>query len=274
MRVCCTQAKDVGAPPFPHLLFPEKPPSAAAAPPTMSQEELKKKAAHQAVELVESGMVLGLGTGSTAAHALDRIGELLRQGKLRDIVGIPTSKKTEAHAAAVGIPMSDLGAHPVVDLSIDGADEVDPELNLVKGRGGSLLREKMIEGASKRFVVIVDETKLVERIGGSGMAVPVEVVPFGWQLTMGRLKGLFEGHEGCEARLRGAAADGRPFVTDNGNYVVDLYFEEGIRRDLHLLSDQILRITGVAEHGIFIGMASSVIVAGGDGVTVLERPNK
>ncbi|CAA6671399.1 unnamed protein product [Spirodela intermedia] len=253
MRVCYTQAKDVGAPPFPHLLFPEKPPSsAAAAAPTMSQEELKKKAAHQAVELVESGMVLGLGTGSTAAHALDRIGELLRQGKLRDIVGIPTSKKTEAHAAAV-----------------------DPELNLVKGRGGSLLREKMIEGASRRFVVIVDETKLVERIGGSGLAVPVEVVPFGWQLTMGRLKGLFEGYEACEARLRrAAAADDRPFVTDNGNYVVDLYFEDGIRRDLHLLSDQILRITGVAEHGVFIGMASSVIVAGRDGVTVMERRPK
>ncbi|CAA7408494.1 unnamed protein product [Spirodela intermedia] len=276
MRVCYTQAKDVGAPPFPHLLFPEKPPSsAAAAAPTMSQEELKKKAAHQAVELVESGMVLGLGTGSTAAHALDRIGELLRQGKLRDIVGIPTSKKTEAHAAAVGIPLSDLGAHPVVDLSIDGADEVDPELNLVKGRGGSLLREKMIEGASRRFVVIVDETKLVERIGGSGLAVPVEVVPFGWQLTMGRLKGLFEGYEACEARLRrAAAADDRPFVTDNGNYVVDLYFEDGIRRDLHLLSDQILRITGVAEHGVFIGMASSVIVAGRDGVSVMERRPK
>ncbi|KAG6525441.1 hypothetical protein ZIOFF_015397 [Zingiber officinale] len=123
-----------------------------------SQDDLKRIAALCAVELVRSGMVLGLGTGSTAAHALDRIGDLLRGGDLRDIVGIPTSEW------AAGIPLTDLAAHPVVALSIDGADEVDPALNLVKGRGGSLLREKMVEGASRRFVVIVDDSKLVPRL--------------------------------------------------------------------------------------------------------------
>ena len=268
MRVCCALLRDVrGSPSCSHLFPPEM---AAISPPALTQEELKKIAAHRAVEEVRSGMVLGLGTGSTAAHALDRIGDLLRSGELKNIVGIPTSLKTEAHAKSVGIPLSDLGSHPVVDLSIDGADEVDPDLNLVKGRGGSLLREKMIEGASKRFVVIVDESKMLERIGGSGMAVPVEVVKFGWQLTLARLEKVFEGFEDCEGRLR-KGEDGGPFMTDNGNYVVDLFFREGIKRDLNLVSDEILRITGVAEHGIFIGMASSVVVAGRDGITVIQR---
>jgi len=113
-----------------------------------------------------------------AKHAVDRIGEMLRQGKLKNIVGIPTSTKTHEQAVSLGIPLSDLNEHPVVDLAIDGADEVDQHLNLVKGRGGSLLREKMVEGACKKFVVIVDETKLVEYLGGSGLAMPVEIIPF------------------------------------------------------------------------------------------------
>ncbi|KAG1346980.1 putative ribose-5-phosphate isomerase 2 [Cocos nucifera] len=270
---------------FPHLLYSEKPPiPASLAPPPVVEppaartpDDLKRIAAHRAVELLESGMVVGLGTGSTAAHALDRIGELLRRGVLRDIVGIPTSKKTEAHAAAVGIPLSDLHAHPIVDISIDGADEVDPSLNLVKGRGGSLLREKMIEGASRRFVVIVDDSKMVPCLGGSGLAVPVEVIPFCWGHTLGRLRSLFEGVPGFDVKLRRAAVaagDGgkdEPFVTDNMNYIVDLFFENGIHGDLDLISDKILRITGVVEHGMFLGMASSVIIAGKDGVTVLDE---
>uniref|UniRef100_A0A1D1XUD6 ribose-5-phosphate isomerase n=1 Tax=Anthurium amnicola TaxID=1678845 RepID=A0A1D1XUD6_9ARAE len=283
MRACCSQQMAV---PFSHHLSSEKapspsalatppppPPNVAMAPPSLpppTQDDLKRVAAHRAVELVEPGMVLGLGTGSTAAHALDRIGELIRRGDLRGVVGIPTSRWAEARAAAAGIPLSDLGAHPVVDISIDGADEVDPGLNLVKGRGGSLLREKMVEGASRRFVVIVDETKLVRRIGASDHAVPVEVVPFGWQLTLARLRRVFEGHESCEARLR-RGGEGEPFVTDNGNYIVDLFFdkERGIERDLREVSDQILRVIGVVEHGMFLGMASSVIVAGTGGVTEL-----
>ncbi|KAK8627566.1 hypothetical protein V6N13_135175 [Hibiscus sabdariffa] len=164
----------------------------------LTQDELKKMAAYKAVEYVESGMVLGLGTGSTAKHAVDRIGELLRQGKLTNIIGIPTSKQTQEQAISLGIPLSDLDSHPTVDLAIDGADEVDPHLNLVKGRGGSLLREKMVEGACKKFVCIVDESKLVKHLGGSGLALPVEVVPFCWKFTAGKLQNLFKDW-GCAA---------------------------------------------------------------------------
>ncbi|WOL13955.1 putative ribose-5-phosphate isomerase 1 [Canna indica] len=172
--------------PLPHRLHSDHPqPAVAATPPTafLSQDELKCVAAHRAVELVESGMVLGMGTGSTAAHALDRIGELLRC----DVLSILTSEWATGRVAAAGIPLVDLNTHPIVDLSIDIADEVDPALYLVKGRGGSLLREKMVEGASHRFVVIVDEYKIVSRLGASGLTVPVEVIPFGWVLSLRRL---------------------------------------------------------------------------------------
>ncbi|KAG0449389.1 hypothetical protein HPP92_027342 [Vanilla planifolia] len=264
----CSQSIDLMLP-FGGRLAVEKPPANRA----MAQDDLKRIAAHRAVDLVESGMVLGLGTGSTAVHALDRLGELIRRGVLRDIVGIPTSKKTEAHARSVGIPLTDLNANPVVDLSIDGADEVDPHLNLVKGRGGSLLREKMIEGASRRFVVIVDETKMVNRLGGSGLAVPVEVIPFGWNFTMGKLRRLFDHVEGFDLKLRTEAGDEKaPSVTDNSNYVVDLFFENGIRGDLEEISDAILKIVGVVEHGMFLGLATSVIIARKDGgVTVMKK---
>ncbi|ESR61542.1 hypothetical protein CICLE_v10016309mg [Citrus x clementina] len=181
-------------------------PLSSPPPVILTQDELKKIAAYKAVEFVESGMVLGLGTGSTAKHAVDRIGELLRQGKLTNIVGIPTSKKTHEQAVSLGIPLSDLDSYPVVDLAIDGADEVDPFMNLVKGRGGSLLREKMVEGACKKFVVIVDESKLVPHLGGSGLAMPVEVVPYCWKFTAKRLQDLFEDC-GCVAKLRTTGAE-------------------------------------------------------------------
>ncbi|KAG6524395.1 probable ribose-5-phosphate isomerase 1 [Zingiber officinale] len=251
-----------------------------------SQDDLKRIAALPAVELVRSGMVLGLGTGSTAAHALDRIGDLLRGGNLRDIVGIPTFEWATARAAAAGIPLTDLAAHPVVDLSIDGADEVDPALNLVKGRGGSLLREKMVEGASRRFVVIVDGSKLVPRLGGSGLAIPVEVIPFGWALTLRRLQNLFNGTPGFNLKLRTASINAKasaftekeseiePFVMDNKNYIVDLFFEDGIHGDLQAISDDLLRITGVVEHRMFLGLATSVIVARKDGVVLMDKEAK
>lgn len=233
----------------------------------LTQDELKKIAAYKAVEFVESGMVLGLGTGSTAKHAVDRIGELLRQGKLANIVGIPTSKKTHEQAVSLGIPLSDLDSHPVVDLAIDGADEVDPFMNLVKGRGGSLLREKMVEGACKKFVVIVDESKLVPYLGGSGLAMPIEVVPFCWKFTAKRLQDLFEDC-GCVAKLRTTGE--QPFVTDNGNYVIDLYLKKDIG-DLKVASDNILRLAGVVEHGMFLDMATTVIVASELGVTIRNK---
>ncbi|KAJ4709791.1 Ribose-5-phosphate isomerase [Melia azedarach] len=260
---------------FPHLISAEKPSSmetslSSLSPPPviLTQDELKKIAAYKAVEFVESGMVLGLGTGSTAKHAVDRIGELLRQGKLKNIVGIPTSKKTHEQAVSLGIPLSDLDSCPVIDLAIDGADEVDPYMNLVKGRGGSLLREKMVEGVCKKFVVIVDESKLVSHLGGSGLAMPVEVVPFCWKFTAKRLQDLFEDC-GCVAKLR-TAGERQPFVTDNGNYIIDLYFKKDIG-DLKVASDNILRLAGVVEHGMFLDMATTVIVAGELGVTIKHK---
>ncbi|ESR61543.1 hypothetical protein CICLE_v10016309mg [Citrus x clementina] len=242
-------------------------PLSSPPPVILTQDELKKIAAYKAVEFVESGMVLGLGTGSTAKHAVDRIGELLRQGKLTNIVGIPTSKKTHEQAVSLGIPLSDLDSYPVVDLAIDGADEVDPFMNLVKGRGGSLLREKMVEGACKKFVVIVDESKLVPHLGGSGLAMPVEVVPYCWKFTAKRLQDLFEDC-GCVAKLRTTGE--QPFVTDNGNYVIDLYLKKDID-DLKVASDNILRLAGVVEHGMFLDMATTVIVASELGVTIRNK---
>ncbi|KAL8228966.1 hypothetical protein R6Q57_013866 [Mikania cordata] len=253
----------------------KKPTATAAAimasPPQLilTQDDLKKIAAYKAVEFVESGMVLGLGTGSTAKHAIDRIGELLRQGKLSNIIGIPTSTKTHEQALALNIPLSDIDTHPVLDLAIDGADEVDPDMNLVKGRGGSLLREKMIEGCCKKFVVIVDESKLVNYIGGSGLAMPVEIVPFCWKFTAQKLQSLFE-DSGCVAKLRVSPENGKPYVTDNGNFIVDLYFKKDIG-DLRAAGDAILRVAGVVEHGMFIDMATTLIVAGELGVTVRNK---
>ncbi|KAI3956949.1 hypothetical protein MKX01_000983 [Papaver californicum] len=238
--------------------------------PVLTRDELKKIAAHKAVDYVESGMVLGLGTGSTAYYAVNRIAELLKQGKLNNIIGIPTSKRTEEQALSLGIPLSDLDTHPVLDLAIDGADEVDSYLNLVKGRGGSLLREKMVEGACRKFVVIVDEFKMVKTLGGSGLAMPVEVVPFCWKFTATQLQNLFR-EAGCVAKLRVAdGGGGKPYLTDNANYIVDLYFKRDIG-DLKAASDEILRLAGVVEHGMFIDMATTVIIAGVCGITVKNK---
>lgn len=182
--------------------------------------------------------------------------------------------KTRQQAVSLGIPLSDLDKHPVLDLAIDGADEVDPFMNLVKGRGGSLLREKMVESACKKFVVIVDETKLVKNLGGTGGAVPVEVVPFCWKFSETRLQKLFveKFDVGCVAKLRvtGNGEEEKPFVTDNNNYIVDLFFEKEIG-DLETASDEILRLPGVVEHGMFLNMATTLIVAGELGVTMKHK---
>ncbi|XP_059316816.1 probable ribose-5-phosphate isomerase 2 [Lycium ferocissimum] len=243
--------------------------SSSLSPVILSQDELKKVAAYKAVEFVESGMVVGLGTGSTAKHAVDKIAELLNTGKLKNIVGIPTSKITHEQAVSLGIPLSDLNKHPIVDLAIDGADEVDPQMNLVKGRGGSLLREKMVEGACKKFIVIVDESKLVNHIGGSGLAMPVEIVPFCWEFTLKRLEMLFI-EAGCVGKLRKVGNGEEIYVTDNGNYIIDLYFKKDMG-DLKAASDAILRLAGVVEHGMFIDLATTVIVAGKLGVSVTNK---
>ncbi|MQM04190.1 hypothetical protein Taro_036982 [Colocasia esculenta] len=236
--------------------------------PVLTQDELKKQAASKAVEYVKSGMVLGLGTGSTAAFVVAEIGELLAASKLADIVGVPTSKRTFEQALSLGIPLSTLDDHPHIDLAIDGADEVDPALNLVKGRGGALLREKMVEAASDKFVVVVDDSKLVSGLGGSGLAMPVEVVQFCWKYNLTRLQELFK-EEGCEAKLR-LDGDGKPYVTDNSNYIVDLYFKTPIR-DAAAAGEEISAFEGVVEHGLFLDMASAVIIAGKEGISVQTK---
>ncbi|KAK7284262.1 hypothetical protein RJT34_19006 [Clitoria ternatea] len=235
---------------------------------TLTQDDLKKLAADKAVDYVKSGMVLGLGTGSTAAFVVSKLGHLLSSGQLTDIVGVPTSKRTEEQARSLGIPLSVLDDHPRLDLAIDGADEVDPDLNLVKGRGGALLREKMVEAASDKFVVVVDDTKLVDGLGGSGLAMPVEVVQFCWKYNLVRLRDLFK-EEGVEAKLR-LEENGKPYVTDNSNYIVDLYFKTPIKDSL-AAGAEISALEGVVEHGLFLNMATSVIIAGKSGVEVRNK---
>ena len=169
---------------------------------------------------------------------------------------------------STGIPLSILDDHPSLDLAIDGADEVDPDLNLVKGRGGALLREKMVEAASAKFVVVADDTKLVTGLGGSGLAMPVEVVQFCWKYNLIRLQELFK-EEGVEAKLR-LSEGGKPYVTDNSNYIVDLYFKTPIR-DALAAGKEISTLEGVVEHGLFLNMATAVIIAGKNGVEVKNK---
>ena len=224
-----------------------------------AQQQFKQAAAESAVTLVEDGMILGLGTGSTAKLAVDALGKRVAGG-LR-VTGIPTSEATAAQARSLGSPVSTLDEHPEIDLTIDGADEVEAgTLNLIKGRGGALLREKIVASASKGLAIIVDDSKQVERLG-SKFAVPVEVVPFGWRATARKLEAL-----GAKAELR-SAADGKPYITDGGHYIVDCKFAP--ITDPPKLDRELNSIVGVVEHGLFLHMATQVIVAGQDGVKVL-----
>lgn len=226
-------------------------------------EELKREAGRRAAEFVGDGMVVGLGSGSTARYATLRIAQRLREGALRDIVGVPTSEDTALLARSEGIPLGTLSEHPHIDVTIDGADEVDPDLNLIKGLGGCHLREKIVAHATERLVIVVDEGKLVERLG-TRAPVPVEVIRFGWENTQRAL--AWTGAE-CTLRLAGG---GTPFVTDEGNYIVDCRYPRGID-DALALSCALNGIPGVVENGLFLGMAWTVVVAGAEGVRVLER---
>jgi ribose 5-phosphate isomerase A len=226
------------------------------------RERQKRAAAERAVTFIQSGMRLGLGTGSTAKHVLDVLGERLRDGTLRDIGGVPTSRATADYARQLGIPVLDLDVAPRLDLAIDGADEVAPDLNLIKGLGGALLWEKIVESAAARFVVVVDESKLVTRLGEKA-PVPVEVVPFGWRSLLPRFEAA-----GAQPALR-TGDDGTPFVTDGGHYIVDCRFPGGIADSARTAA--LLRApAGVVETGMFIGMASAVVIAGA-AVRVVER---
>jgi ribose 5-phosphate isomerase A len=240
----------------------------------VSQDELKKLVGYKAVDdYVKSGMVVGLGTGSTAYFAVERVGEKLKSGELTDIVAIPTSIRTKEQAEGLGIPLVTLDTHSRLDVSIDGADEVDPDLNLVKGGGGALFREKIVEIASDKFIVIVDESKITEGLG-PGFPVPVEIVPFCHEHTM-RVIGGLPSCEGCKPVLRLGSASNNKIdgdeiaITDNGNYIVDLHFDQPIK-DPVAMASELKNTVGVVEHGLFCGMSTAVIIAGSDGISVKE----
>lgn len=227
---------------------------------------LKQKAAQAALDLVKDGMCLGLGSGSTASIFIEMLGARLKEGKLRFITGVPTSQATAALAQQVGIPLTSLEFCTEVDLALDGADEVDPDLNLIKGLGKALLREKIIEIHARRLVIIVDESKLVERLGRGPL--PIEIVQFQFQAHLRWLASL---SSRAELWLDEA---GKPFVTDNGNYLARCWFEADGQpgmRDAYALAKALSERPGIVEHGLFLNMASEVIVAGQDGIRRLER---
>jgi len=228
----------------------------------MDIPQLKREAGWYAVDFVESGMVLGLGHGSTAVFAVRCIAQLLREGRLRDVLGVPCSRQVEAEAQELGIPLTTLDQHPTIDLTIDGADEVDPDLNLIKGGGGALLREKIVAQASRREIIVVDESKLSPALG-THWPVPVEVALFGWHTQSAYLESL-----GAQATLR-VENDGTPFRTDQGNLILDCYF--GPISDPIQLATRMNERAGIVEHGLFLGLATDVIVAGARGIRHLKR---
>jgi len=239
-----------------------------------TQDELKQQVGYKAVDdYVKSGTVIGLGTGSTAAFAVERVGEKLKSGELTDIIAIPTSIRTKEQAESLGIPLATLDTHSDLDVAIDGADEVDPALNLVKGGGGALFREKIVEKCATKFVVIVDESKLCDGLG-PGFPIPVEIVPFCHEHTMKQIAKL-PALQGCKPVLRlgniaNNTPDGtEPAITDNGNYIVDLEFTEPLK-DAEAAAEQLKNTIGVVDHGLFIGMTTACIIAGKDGITVKE----
>jgi ribose 5-phosphate isomerase A len=216
----------------------------------------KQAAAEAAVAFVESGMLLGLGHGSTVAYALQALAAQLESGELKDISAVPCSQATAAAAERLGIPLTTLDAHPNLDLTIDGADEVDPNLNLIKGGGGALLREKIVAQASRRKIIIVDQSKL-SPVLGTNYPLPVEVTPFGWTDQRAFLARLAK-----EVILRAVSND--PILSDGGNYLLDCYF--GPIENLYQLAQLLEGRAGIVEHGLFLNLATDLIVAGPDGV--------
>ena len=226
-------------------------------------ETLKREAAREALDRVRSGMRLGLGSGSTMRHFVDLLGEALASGRFSDIVGVPTSEATRAQAASLGIPLGPLQEVQPLDLAVDGADEVDPALNLVKGLGGAHLREKMIVQASARFVVIADDSKWVPALG-SRAPLPVEVVPFAWVAHLAPLR-----DQGVDPVLR-RTDDDSPYRTDNGNYVLHLH-ADGRFQDPSALEAWLRKRAGIVETGFFLGLAHEAILAGSGGIRTETR---
>jgi len=222
----------------------------------------KEEASKHAVQFVQSGMKVGLGTGSTAIFATRRIAELLKTGELRDIVAFATSKATAEEAVRLGISLLPDDLPEDLDLTIDGADEVDPEMNLIKGGGGALLREKIVAQVSEREIIVVDETKLSPCLG-THWPVPVEVIPFGWLAQARYLEAL-----GAQVTIR-RSHEGTPFVTDSGNLILDCHF--GPIAEARQLAAALNSRAGIVEHGVFIGFATDLIVAGANGVQYRRR---
>jgi ribose 5-phosphate isomerase len=226
------------------------------------QDQRKQQAGEAAANLVQDGMVVGLGTGSTAAYAIEALGHRVVTEGLR-ICGIPTSAQTMAQARSVRIPLTTFAEHLEIDLTIDGADEILPgPLYLIKGRGGALLREKIVAASSKRMVVVADDSKLVKRLGEL-CAVPTEIVPFGWEATQKRLERL-----DAQPVLR-RAADQKPFITDGGHYILDCAF--GAIADPKEIAHHLDHVVGLVEHGLFLKFATEAIVASADGVKILKK---
>ena len=225
----------------------------------LNQEEMKKLAGEKSVEYIEDGMVVGLGTGSTVEYALKKLGERVKEGL--KIEGIPTSLRTKRSATNHGIPLTTLDEHSEIDITIDGADEVDSNLTLIKGGGGALTREKLIAFHSKRVIIIIDESKVVKKLG-IGFSLPVEVIKYGWKATMKTLEDL-----GCVPELR--TITGEPYITDNQNYIIDCDF--GRIDDAELLERDLTLIPGVVENGLFVDLVSEVIVASKQGIMTLEK---
>jgi ribose 5-phosphate isomerase A len=226
------------------------------------KEEAKKKAALESVTLVQSNDVVGLGTGSTTRYMVEELGRRVREEGL-NITGVPTSIQTSRLAQKVGVPLTSLDEHPRLDIAIDGADQVDPLLNLIKGMGGALTREKIVDSAAERLVIIVDEGKLTEKLGGD-QVVPVEVIPLGLTPVIAQLE-----EQGGVAVTRHTGGTDL-YITDNGNYIVDVDF--GVIADPARLEREIKLIPGVVENGLFIDMTEVVYVGSERGVKTIERP--
>ncbi len=230
----------------------------------MSADAWKRAAAEKAIEYITPGMKLGLGTGSTAAHFVDLLGQKVADGMT--VVGVPTSEATKNQAEALSIPLATLDDIPFLDLTVDGADELDDRLRLIKGGGGALLREKIVATSSDRMLVISDFSKRVETLGS--FPLPVEVIQFGLRATL-QLIEVLSSDAGCEGDIAvRKSREGKPFITDNGNMILDCSF--GRIDDPEALDEALKYVPGVVEHGLFLGIADHAIISGPDGVVVLD----